>query len=130
MKYFLLLLLSLPSFANDFEGYLQTHKYVKSNKAGHTDNLGEKSVYGLDFEVQHKVLLDITKLMVGFDADSTNSGFSQVAGRFGLNVELLSFDVGFYHRSNHNMDYVPKQPMRFISENYIYLRYNFGGEGR
>ncbi len=126
-----LLFLSITSFAeDDIEGYLQTHRYVNGNKPAYTDNTGDKALYGLDFEAKKYFANKFLHIMVGFDADSTNRGFSRIAGRAGSGITIKAIDLGFYHRSNHNLEHVALQPQRFISENYLYIRYNFKGSSR
>jgi hypothetical protein len=68
--------------------------------------------------------------MVGCDAAGTRSGFSQAAGRAGATLSAGAFDLSFYHRSHHNFDHQSTGPQKFLNDNHISLKYNFGSAPR
>jgi hypothetical protein len=126
---FISAILATNAIAGPLEGHLETRKYVQNNNTARTDNTGTKAEYGLDIEFRQYFLNHYFHLMAGFDADTDKNQFARVAGRVGAEIKAWQFDVGYYHRSNHNLDYsATQQPTHFISTNYVYIRYNFSAK--
>jgi hypothetical protein len=134
----ILTLLAIEVFANPpIEGYVEFHGNTKGNRPAYQDGNGPPTKYGLDFEFRIPVVeyhLFPVKLMLGADAFGAHSGFTRVAGRAGAYTTLPWFrnmEIGYYHRSEHNVDYANQNiPQRFLSDDYIFIRYNFGDQHR
>lgn len=117
-------LLTSSAFANDnITGYIEARKYFATSLPEYPDLTGSPAKYGLDFELHFPTAIPHFSIMAGADADTGPHQFSQIAGRFGGNINFRAIDFGIYHRSNHSIDHDPISP--FISDNHIYLRYQF-----
>jgi len=129
MRYlaYLLLVFTLVtpvSFAGDkINGYFEAKKYFKTNVPEYPDLQGGRVRYGLDFELRFPTQLSFLQIMAGADSNVGPRQFSQIAGRVGLDVKAWSWNAGVFHRSNHSLDHTPKTP--FLSDNHLYIRYNF-----
>lgn len=121
-----LVLITSPAMADrPITGWVEGRRFW-GNKPEYPDLTGEHTKYGLDLQLNFPTFFDPVSIMAGSDAATGQNSFSQIAGRFGADVKLWDWNVGVYHRSNHAIDHTPvRTPFKFVSENYIYVRYNF-----
>lgn len=139
-KYFVLLftLFTISALGNPpIEGYVEGRSNYKGNRPVYIDGTGGPTLYGVDFEFRIPVVESNyvpIRLLLGADSFGGQSGFTRVAGRAGLFTVLPWFrnlELGIAHRSEHNMDYANKNvPQRFFSDDWVFIRYNFGVQHR
>lgn len=111
--------------AEGITGHVEGRGYFHTNTPVHPDLTGDPMKYGVDFQLNFPTFIPRLSIMAGADAATGSHQFSQIAGRFGANLNLNSFDVGIYHRSNHSIDHTPVTG-KFYNDNHVYLRYNIG----
>ena len=125
---------SLPAFAwGEVDGWMETRKYQWTNTPGHFDGTGHPMLYGVDFQLNMRLVPRYFTLMVGARSDGTKQGFSRAAGRLGFELHIHlpkgpRLDLGLEHESMHNFEYAQEatNSQRFFSSNWFYVRYNFG----
>lgn len=130
MKFWLLSVSLAASTAianNDLDGYFEVGKYFNTNRGAYIDSSGNPKDFYLDMEIRQYFLDRTFNFMLGFDSNTNGQQFARGAGRVGAEVSIDVFDVGFWHRSDHNFDHSMGS---FYSENRVYLRWNFSGRGR
>jgi len=139
MKFLLFCLSLLPIAAHawgEVDGYLEARKYFNANYPGHFDATGDPQLYGVDFQFNFRLVPKYFTLIAGARSNGNAHGFSQAAGRAGIETHWKMpfggprIDVGVMHESQHNFEYEQglNVPYRFYTGEWLYVRYNFGNK--
>jgi len=107
-------------------GHIEARKLFWSNIPAYIDLTGPDLSYAVDAEINIPILRRFS-LMSGAEGAGISEYFTQASGRAGLNYAFPNgVDMGVYHKSSHSFDRRNEGKWRFYSENYVFIRYNFG----